>query len=234
MSGEDTFSDWHTYELDWTPDQVQWIIDGEVKRTLKKSDTWNAEKNRYQFPQTPARLQMSLWPAGLASNPKGTIDWAGGVIDWNSQDIQQEGYYYATVGQVDVQCYQPPAGTPQTGDNAYIYTNEAALVNDIAITDNSTVLASMGATGLNMNLGAGSSSSAAASASDSVPTNSGGSGGMAAGGAAGSSAASASPSASPGFSQGTGQGNSAPKSNERVLRGSLFAVLVAVVALVAL
>lgn len=233
MSGEDTFSDWHTYEIDWTPDQVQWIIDGEVMRTLKKSDTWNEEKSRYQFPQSPARLQMSIWPAGLPSAAQGTIDWAGGVIDWNSEDIQQEGYYYATVGQIDVECYQPPAGTPQTGDNAYIFTDLAALQDDVAITDNSTVLASMGATGLNMNLGAGSSSSAVASASGSVPTNSGGSGGMA--GSAGS-AAPASPSSSSGFSQGSGsgQGNSAPKPNERVLQGSLFAVLVAVVALVTL
>lgn len=237
MSGEDTFNDWHTYEIDWTPDQVQWIIDGEVRRTLKKSDTWNEEKNRYQFPQSPARLQMSLWPAGLPSSAQGTIDWAGGVIDWNSEDIQQEGYYYATVGQVDVQCYQPPAGTPQTGDSAYVYTDLAATQDDVAITDNSTVLASMGATGLNMNIGAGSSSSSAvASASDSVPTNSGGSGGMAGGSGSSSSAVPASPSSSSGFSQGSGsgQGNSAPKSNERVLRGSLFAVLVAVVVLVTL
>lgn len=249
MNGEDTFNDWHTYEIDWTPDQVQWIIDGEVKRTLLKSDTFDSKLNKYKYPQTPARLQMSLWPAGQASSPQGTIDWAGGVIDWNSEDIQQYGYYYATVGQVDVQCYQAPAGTVQTGDVSYVYTSEDALENDIAITGNSTVLGSMGATGLDMTLGAGSSSSgasasASASASDTIPTNSngsGGSGGMAGGSSSSSGSSTESggstSSSSAGFSQGTGssgQGNSAPNPNERVLRGSLFAVLVAVVVLVTL
>lgn len=250
MDGQDTFDDWHTYEIDWQPEQVQWIIDGEVKRTLKKSDTFNAAANRYQFPQTPARLQMSLWPAGQASNAKGTIDWAGGVIDWNSQDIQDKGYYYATIGQVDVQCYSPPAGTVQTGDTSYMYTDAAAFQNDVEITSNSTVLSSLGATGLDMTLGGGSSSSgggsssASATASDSVPTNNGGSGGMA-GSASGSSGSSSgtstesgtTASSSSGFSQGTSassKGNSAPNQNERVLRGSLFAVLVAVVVLVTL
>lgn len=256
MDGEDTFNDWHTYEIDWTPEQVQWIIDGEVKRTLRKSDTFDEKTNKYKFPQTPSRLQMSLWPAGQASNAKGTIEWAGGEIDWNSEDIQQEGYYYATVGQVDVKCYTPPSDASKTGDVSYVYTSESCMESDVAITDNSTVLASMGATGLNMDVGAdkssssgSSSGSASASASNTVPTNShgsGGSGGMA-GDSSGSSSDSTSGSSSEsgsgsstssgGFSQGTGsagQGNSAPNPNERVLRGSLFAVLVAVVVLVTL
>lgn len=277
MTGGDTFSDWHTYEIDWTPDHVQWIIDGQVRRTLLKSDTFDSKTNQYKFPQTPARLQMSLWPAGQASNAKGTIDWAGGVIDWNSQDIQTVGYYYATIGQVDVQCYPPPSGISQTGNSAYVYTSTAALQNDIAITGNSTVLSSMGATGLDPSLGASSSSASASSSgtssssassatpSDSVPTNTagtGGTGGMAgganssgssssgsstgssSGGSSGSStqggsgSGSGSSTSSGGFSQGTGsssgQGNGASNPNERVLRGSFFAVLVAVVVLVAL
>jgi beta-glucanase (GH16 family) len=240
VDGADTFDDWHTYEIDWTPDQVQWIVDGNVVRTLKKSDTFNETANRYQFPQTPSRLQMSIWPAGQASNAQGTIDWAGGEIDWNSQDIQEKGYYYATIGQVDVQCYTPPSGAIQTGNSAYLFTSEAALEADVEITGNSTVLGSMGATGLDMTLGADSSSSATSTGSDSVPTNNSGS----VGGAGSSSSSTgtssteggSSSTTSSGFSQGTSasQGNSAPNQNERVLRGSLFAVLVAVVVLVTL
>ncbi|OOQ91112.1 putative glycosidase crf2 [Penicillium brasilianum] len=244
VSDQDTFDNWHTYEIDWQPDQTQWIVDGEVKRTLKKSDTWNSTANRYQYPQTPSRLQMSLWPAGQASNAQGTIDWAGGEIDWDSQDIKEKGYYYATIGQVDVTCYSAPSGTQQTGNNSYIYTSEAALVNNVAITDNSTILGSLGATGLDMTLGA-NSSSATSTSSDSVPTNHGGSGGMASnsttssGSDSGSSSGSSSSSSatSTGFSQGTDtttKGNGAPAQGERVLRGSLFAVLVAVVVLVTL
>jgi beta-glucanase (GH16 family) len=236
VDGADTFDDWHTYEIDWTPDQVQWIVDGKVQRTLKKSDTFNETANRYQFPQTPSRLQMSLWPAGQASNAQGTIDWAGGEIDWNSQDIQEKGYYYATIGQVDVQCYTPPSGTTQTGNSAYLYTDEAALEANVEITGNSTVLGSLGATGLDMTLGANSSSSATSTGSDSVPTNNSGSVGGAGNSTTSSTGTSSteggsSSTTSGGFSQGTSasQGNSAPNQNERVLRGSLFAVLVAVV-----
>jgi hypothetical protein len=32
-----------------------------VHRTLKKADTYNETSKQYEFPQTPARLQMSLW-----------------------------------------------------------------------------------------------------------------------------------------------------------------------------
>lgn len=251
VSDHDTFDNWHTYEIDWQPDQTQWIIDGQVMRTLKKSDTWNSTGNRFQYPQTPARLQMSLWPAGLPSNAQGTIDWAGGEIDWDSQDIKEKGYYYATIGQVDVTCYSPPSGTQQTGNNSYIYTSDAALVNNVAITNNSTVLGSLGATGLDMTLGANSSSSSSATStgSDSVPTNNGGAGGMASnsttstgsgsgsGSGTSSGTGSASTASGTGFSQGTDtttKGNGAPAQGERVLRGSLFAVLVAVVVLVTL
>ncbi|KAJ5574330.1 glycosidase crf2 [Penicillium hispanicum] len=233
VNGSDTFNDWHTYEIDWQPEQTQWIIDGQVMRTLKKSDTFNETANRYQYPQTPARLQMSLWPAGQSSNAAGTIAWAGGEIDWDSEDIKDKGYYYATIGQVDVQCYSAPSGTTQTGNSSYVYSDDAAMQANVEVTGNSTVLGSLAATGLDMTLGANSSSSS--NSSDSVPTNNGGSGGM-----AGSSSTSngASTTGDGTFSQGTttsaSKDSSAPAQGERVLRGSFFAVLVAVVVLVAL
>ncbi|KAJ5156195.1 glycosidase crf2 [Penicillium capsulatum] len=245
----DSYNDWHTYEIDWQPEQTQWIVDGEVKRTLKKSDTWNETANRYQYPQTPARLQMSLWPAGQSSNAQGTIDWAGGEIDWDSEDIKKDGHYAATIGKVEVKCYDPPKDTKKTGSTSYVYTSDKAMVGDVEITGNSTVLGSLGATGLHMDSGAknsssnssSSSSGSSSSGSDSVPTNHGGAGNMASGNAA--STGSSSTTSSAGASSTTGddfdQGNNtkdngAPNQNERVLRGSLFAVLVAVVVLVTL
>ena len=233
MNGS-TFDDWHTYEIDWQPDQTQWIIDGQVMRTLKKSDTFNVTSNRYQYPQTPSRLQMSIWPAGQASNAEGTIAWAGGEINWDSEDIKNEGYYYATVGQVDIQCYSPPSGTTQTGNSSYVYTSDAALEANVEITGNSTVLSSLAASGLHMTLGANSSSSS--NSSDSIPTNNGGAGGMASNSS--TTTSSGATSTSDTFNQGaattSSKGNSAPAQSERVLQGSFFAVLVAVVVLVAL
>ena len=246
MDGDDTFNDWHTYEIDWTPEKVDWVVDGTVRRTLNKADTYNETSKQYEFPQTPSRLQMSLWPAGQASNAQGTIDWAGGAIDWNSEDIQTVGYDYATVGEVSVQCYDAPSDATVTGDNAYLYTKSSAMESDVSITDNSTVLASLGATGLDMDLGADKSgSSSASSASNSIPTSKGGSGGMtsnvtassgesnsSSGSSSGTSTTDSSTSTS-GFTQGTAtQDSGAASQNERVLRGSLFGVLVALVVLV--
>ncbi|KAJ5514446.1 Glycoside hydrolase family 16 CRH1 predicted [Penicillium fimorum] len=254
VEGEDTFNDWHTYEIDWTPEKVDWIVDGTVARTLKKADTYNETSKQYAFPQTPARLQMSLWPAGQSSNAQGTIDWAGGEIDWNSEDIKNVGYDYATVGEVSVKCYDPPSDSGK-GTKAYVYTGAAAMEADIAITNNSTVLASLGATGLDMNLGAKSGSStsknsSSTSVSNSIPTIKGGSGGMTSNDSGDSSSSSDSSSdsssgtsttdngetsTSTGFTQGaTTQDSGAAGQNERVLRGSLFGVLVALVVLVTL
>ncbi|KAL1963686.1 hypothetical protein VTN77DRAFT_7890 [Rasamsonia byssochlamydoides] len=229
-STTDTFDNWHTYEIDWTPDQITWSIDGNSVRTLQRSSTWNETTQQYQYPQTPARVQLSIWPAGLPTNAPGTIAWAGGEIDWNSQDIKEHGYDYATFGQITIECYDPPAGANIQGDKSYIYTNAAGTNNTVEITNKNTVLASFEATGTNMTAGAGSATaSSAATASDSVPGMSGGAG---AAGEAASGSSSASGSSQTGFSQGDTKGNGAPSPNERVLKGSMFAVLVAVVVLV--
>ena len=184
---------------------------------------------------------MSLWPAGQASNAQGTIDWAGGEIDWNSEDIKNVGYDFATVGEVSVKCYEAPSDAKGDGNKSYLYANKAAMESDIEMTNNSTVLGSLGATGLDMDLGASSSSSnsTSTSVSNSIPTSQGGSGGMASNGTSGTTGTSTSDDSasttSSGFSQGTTTKDSgAAGQNERVLRGSLFGVLVALVVLVTL
>ncbi|KAJ9224220.1 CAZyme family GH16 [Paecilomyces variotii] len=244
-SASDTFDDWHTYEIDWTPDQITWSIDGQVNRVKKKSETWNATANRYQFPQTPARVQLSLWPAGLSTNAPGTIAWAGGEIDWDSEDIKEHGYYYALFDQVTMECYDPPARANIQGNSSYIYTSYAGTNNTVEITDKPTVLSSFEATGTNMTAGASSASSSAsstASGDDTVPGVKGGSGAASDSGSSSSSSSSGtssgtssgSGSSTTGFTQGGSQNNGALSQNERVLSGSLFAVLVAVVVLVAM
>lgn len=70
-------------------------------RTLNRKDTLNG--STYAYPQTPSRIQLSLWPAGLSSNGQGTIDWAGGLVDWDSP-YMQNGYYYAKVTDVVSHC----------------------------------------------------------------------------------------------------------------------------------
>ncbi|ODV88972.1 glycoside hydrolase family 16 protein [Tortispora caseinolytica NRRL Y-17796] len=150
ISTTDTFSNFHTYELDWTEDRIEWRLDGQTYRTLNKADTYNATDDTYMYPQTPARVQLSIWPGGLSTNAPGTIEWAGGEINWNSQDMQEYGYYYATLSDVEITCYGPPSGTKSNGTTSYIYLSDSGLQEDVMITDLNTILGSWNATGDDM------------------------------------------------------------------------------------
>ena len=167
VSGSDTFSSYHTYTVDWQPDQLTWSVDGNVMRTLKKSDTFNKTDNQYHYPQTPARVQLSLWPAGLSKNGQGTVDWAGGLINWNAQDPSKNGYYYSMYSNVSVECYQAPQGASASGNTSYVFTDNKGLQSSVAITGNSTILKALRGTGTDMDKDYPSSS---ATKSGSSPT----------------------------------------------------------------
>ena len=147
ITNGNTFNTYHTYEIDWKPDQITWSIDGKILRTVQKQSTFNKTDNTYHYPQTPARVQLSLWPAGSTKNAPGTIAWAGGLVDWNSEDVKANGYYYAMFKDVKVDCYQPPSGANVTGSKAYIYTSSAGTEKSIAETNDGTVLKSLLSTG---------------------------------------------------------------------------------------
>ena len=149
-NGGDTFSAFHTYTIDWQPDQLTWSIDGNNVRTLKKSDTFNKTDNQYHYPQTPARVQLSLWPAGISKNGQGTVTWSGGLINWNTADVQKNGYYYSIFKDVNVQCYDAPSGANVSGKTSYIYTDSKGVQSSIAVTDDQTVLKSLLGTGTDM------------------------------------------------------------------------------------
>lgn len=153
ISLADTFDNFHTYEIDWTPDQISWLVDGQVGRTKKRADTWNATSNQWDFPQTPARVQLSIWPGGLATNAPGTIAWAGGEIDWtkNNPDIAAQGYYYATFQSVTVSCFnaKSPPGT-NTGVS-YTYDSNVGTNDTVVDGTKATVLQSFLGTGTDMN-----------------------------------------------------------------------------------
>ena len=237
---QDTFDDYHTYEIDWKPDSLTWSIDGNVVRTLKQSDTWNSTTNSWGYPQTPARVQLSLWPAGISTNAPGTVAWAGGLIDWKAQDVQQAGYFYAMVKEVNIQCYDPPQGAKKNGDQAYIYDDKSGLNDTVEIVDKDTILKSLLGTGLDPDVGASSGVAPSSTPTNQVPGADTGSGQSGPGnnpnqgdpGSGGSQASSApEPSGSTfyGFSQGTNEG--VPAKNDKALRGSVLAVLLAIAGL---
>ncbi|KAI1410628.1 hypothetical protein F5Y13DRAFT_167569 [Hypoxylon sp. FL1857] len=240
----DTNQNWHEYEIRWSPDKIEWLVDGKVGRTQQKSDTWNATANQWDFPQTPARVQLSIWPGGSEKNAKGTIDWAGGLIDWDSDDIKKDGYYYATVGEVSIECYKTNSPPGTNSGKSYTYDNVKATNDTVQDGNKDTVLKSLLGTGLDMDKDYPSSASASQTTQEVIPGLSGGgpgtNGQAAAGGDTGSSGGSgvtnvgSAPSAActAGFQQvcGSEDGGSSNQGvrQERVLGASAFAALIAV------
>jgi len=235
----------HDYEIDWQPDTITWSIDGKVVRTLDRDGTWNATANRYSFPQTPSRVQLSLWPGGLPTNGKGTIDWAGGLVQWDSP-YMTNGYYYAAFDEVSVQCYDPPAGAKKSGNKSYIFDDKSMTNATVEITNDNTVLKSLLGTGTNMSADYAHASASASDVATIPGLNGAGPGtngqrpdngtSSSDGGddGSGSSTASTTGSASTGFVQGGGGSNGAGQiggNSESALKGSLFAVIVAIVGL---
>ncbi|KAG6181398.1 hypothetical protein E4U27_002286 [Claviceps purpurea] len=146
----DTFRNFHEYEIRWTPDKIEWLVDGQVGRTKLRKDTWNATSQSWMFPQTPARVQLSIWPGGAATNAKGTVDWAGGPMDWSAEDITKAGYFYATVAEVSIECYnaKKPPGTNMK--KSYTYSSTRATNDTVLDGDGDFVLGSFEGTGSDM------------------------------------------------------------------------------------
>ncbi|EPE35178.1 Concanavalin A-like lectins/glucanase [Glarea lozoyensis ATCC 20868] len=264
----DTFNNYHTYEINWTPDKITWLVDGQEGRTLEKKDTWNATTNQWMYPQTPARVQLSLWPGGLASNAKGTVDWAGGQIDWNGADIKSNGYYYSMFQSVSVKCYDAKTAPGTNSGTSYTYNNAAGTNDTVVDGDSPTVLKSLLGTGENMDAGDPASSKSASGSAAATPTavaqvpgltgsgtgsddhagdtQPGTSAAPAANNAASSTAdaAASTPTAQSNgqFNQGGGASGSSTTasgadklgSQEKALKGSLFAGVVVLVAMMAL
>ncbi|EMR72607.1 putative glycoside hydrolase family 16 protein [Eutypa lata UCREL1] len=170
----DTFAEYHDYEINWTPDEIQWLVDGEVGRTVKKSDTWNKTANQWDYPQTPSRVQISIWPGGADTNAEGTISWAGGEIDWDSDDIKRDGYYYAAVSQVDIECWKTDSAPGTNSGTSYTYSDAKGTNDTVIDGDSSTILKSLLGTGLDMDKDYPKESSSSSGSSEVIPGLSGG------------------------------------------------------------
>ncbi|KAI0173686.1 glycoside hydrolase family 16 protein [Hypoxylon sp. FL1284] len=71
--------DYHNYTSVWNKDTLDWYIDTKLVRTLHAKDA----NNSMSFPQTPMKLSLGIWAGGDPDQPKGTIEWAGGVTDYS-------------------------------------------------------------------------------------------------------------------------------------------------------
>jgi beta-glucanase (GH16 family) len=69
---QDTQTMTHIYTMDWSPEAIQWSLDGVVVRTL----AYDAANGGQNYPQTPMRLKLGIWAGGDPGNPNGTIQCA--------------------------------------------------------------------------------------------------------------------------------------------------------------
>ncbi|KAJ1899343.1 putative glycosidase CRH2 [Kickxella alabastrina] len=93
----DTTEAYHTYQVVWAPDSIQWLVNGNSFRTVNRADTWDAERKVFRYPDTEAFVSFSIWDGG--SGPKGTSDWAGKPINW------EKGPFIMGVKSIAVNCY---------------------------------------------------------------------------------------------------------------------------------
>jgi beta-glucanase (GH16 family) len=132
----DTFSNYHDFTVDWKADSLTFLVDGKAVRTIKESDT--VVNGVSQFPNTPSRIQLSIWPAGISSSPPGVVQWAGGMINWNDPDYTSAGHFYALVKSVSVQCGDPQK--PGANITSYTYgQNTSTDTPGIAFSNESTI-----------------------------------------------------------------------------------------------
>jgi beta-glucanase (GH16 family) len=132
----DTYSNYHDYTIDWQPGTLTWLIDGQVVRTIDESNT--IVNGVSQFPNTPSRVQLSLWPAGISSEPPGVVQWADGMINWADPDYLAAGHFYALVSSVSIECLDPQA--PGANVTSYVYGQNASTdTPDVAFSTESTI-----------------------------------------------------------------------------------------------
>lgn len=72
---------YHKYAVEWTPEKVEWYLNGARVRVLKRDDPQG-------MPSSPMRLTFSLWAGGDPSNKEGTILWAGGSTNYAELPFQ--------------------------------------------------------------------------------------------------------------------------------------------------
>lgn len=111
-----------------------------------------------EYPDTPARVQLSIWPAGIESSAQGmlvnttllcaattarlllifvfshhsvagTIDWAGGMIDWTSSEYTANSHYSVVVSSLAMTCWDD---TPLGNSSIQSYVYSKSVEDEIA------------------------------------------------------------------------------------------------------
>ena len=114
-------NEFHTYTLKWTPERLDWIIDGTVVRTLMASGA----KGCSGYPQSPMQVKLGTWVAGRKSAAQGTIEWAGGLADFSKGPSL--GYYQS----IRIQDFMGGQGAKEA--TQYVYTDRSGTWESIKV-----------------------------------------------------------------------------------------------------
>jgi len=140
----DNFANWHNYTIDWQPTALTFSIDGQAVRTLNQADA--VHNGISYYPNTPSRIQLSLWPAGINTSAPGTVQWSGGMINWNDPDYASAGHFYMRVRSVEVTCAPQSSSSssnssiPSGNITSYVYgANSSALTPSVKLSNASTL-----------------------------------------------------------------------------------------------
>jgi len=118
-------TEFHNYTTHWTAEKLEWYIDGKLVRTLNYDD--KGTLGGYNYPQTPMNVRLGIWAGGDPTEPKGVIEWAGGVTDYSKAPFTM---FVQTVNVTDF-----------TTGASYTYTDKSGSYQSIKATaGNSTVL----------------------------------------------------------------------------------------------
>ncbi|KAK9440711.1 glycoside hydrolase family 16 protein [Metarhizium brunneum] len=147
----------HTYTVEWTSKQVNWMIDGQSVRVL------DAATVGAKFPQTPMQIKLGTWCAGGKNSPEGTRQWAGGFTDFSKAPFDA---YYKSISIVDYAGKDSPANG---GIKEYIYGDKSGSWESIKVVKGDS------SKDPSPSASASASGSASASASASVPASASGS-----------------------------------------------------------
>ncbi|KAJ7163916.1 concanavalin A-like lectin/glucanase domain-containing protein [Mycena crocata] len=165
----DTYKNYHDYTIVWSPDSLVFQIDKKTVRTIKRTDTIVDGVSR--FPNTPSRIQFSLWPAGTSASAPGTIQWAGGLIDWNDKDYAAAGgHFTAHVKSVAVTCGDPTS--PGASVQGYVYSGGTLSQPTIGFTDESPLVGNTTTPNTSTSASASSDSTTASASTSAVASDS--------------------------------------------------------------
>ena len=116
----DLRENFHNYTTHWTSSELQWWLDGNLVRTLQYGDALGGRN----YPQTPMTVRMGIWAGGDPSEPQGTIEWAGGVTNYNDGPYTM---YVQSATVNDFSTGQSYEYTDHTGDFQSIKINEYVI-----------------------------------------------------------------------------------------------------------